>query len=787
MPVHVPDRGILRTALILALLHVVLALFLVCPTVPPGDSGELIAVAVTRGVAHAPGYPLYTLMAHIAARLPFGGEPALGVNLLSAVLQGLAVGVVLVTIFRLTGSRIAALAGGLALSLSRVFLHYSLVAEVFPLNNLLAAILLDAAVVFMDDPANIRRPGRRLAVAAFAAAGVVTHHTTLVIVAAPVAALLGWRVFFPRRIGGFGATALRRRAVPAGLAGVAAGLLPLLYLPLAARGDPLLNWDDPRDAAGIARILTRADYGSFDLVSRELVEEEVLARGEAVRAGLFGHGLRHVAEIPRNFPSLAPVLMAAGLLALRRRPAAAVLLGGSVLLLALFYARVNAPLRPLYMGVVDRFRMLPDILLAILAGLGAGEALGRIARRIRSPGPRRALVAAILAAVALPPLALNVPAVDQSGNTFCRELGRNVLAALEPDALLFQRGDLMHNALAYVTLCLGERPDVVIVDMEKLTYAWHLPALRRAEPRLRLPEDMVRYDGATERWNSLAWVRLNLPGRPVSFFRPKETSFQAEFTAVPRGLVERIFRRGTEPGFSEELEVAERLAASMELGAARRIADPRSFESAEAQVYGWFFARLAFLREVADLRASGGRAASPPPSSREALDAARTFAPDPPERAAILTDYAWRLALVVDASAPEPRSVPRAAADHVYRRAAGLYEEAIRTSETACDAMVNLHYLRLQVPALHDPARAAELIERAVAVRPWNLQILKIYAERALAAGDPAAIRLLGAAASRALAVHEERARRATPDGRRALEPQIAELRRLSAEVGARR
>ena len=34
-----------------------------CPSVPGGDSGELIQVAVELGVVHPPGYPTWTMMA----------------------------------------------------------------------------------------------------------------------------------------------------------------------------------------------------------------------------------------------------------------------------------------------------------------------------------------------------------------------------------------------------------------------------------------------------------------------------------------------------------------------------------------------------------------------------------------------------------------------------------------------------------------------------------------------------------------------------------------------------
>jgi len=48
-----------------------------------GDSAEFVTVATTLGIAHPPGYPLYTLLGALVVRLPFG-TPFLRMSLLSA-------------------------------------------------------------------------------------------------------------------------------------------------------------------------------------------------------------------------------------------------------------------------------------------------------------------------------------------------------------------------------------------------------------------------------------------------------------------------------------------------------------------------------------------------------------------------------------------------------------------------------------------------------------------------------------------------------------------------------
>ena len=63
---------------------VAFALYLVTcsPTINFTDSGELVTVAWTGGIAHPPGYPLYTLIGTAALQLPFG-EPAWRMNVVS--------------------------------------------------------------------------------------------------------------------------------------------------------------------------------------------------------------------------------------------------------------------------------------------------------------------------------------------------------------------------------------------------------------------------------------------------------------------------------------------------------------------------------------------------------------------------------------------------------------------------------------------------------------------------------------------------------------------------------
>src|SRR6202045_5456442 len=80
-----------------------------------GDTPELITAAVTLGVPHPPGYPLFTMLGHLFSLLPFGPVP-FRVNLLAVTCDALTVAVIFFTALRLSRSRPAAAIAALILA-----------------------------------------------------------------------------------------------------------------------------------------------------------------------------------------------------------------------------------------------------------------------------------------------------------------------------------------------------------------------------------------------------------------------------------------------------------------------------------------------------------------------------------------------------------------------------------------------------------------------------------------------------------------------------------------------
>ncbi|RHY28945.1 hypothetical protein DYB32_005577 [Aphanomyces invadans] len=124
------------------------------PSVPGGDSGELIAEACKAkgGVAHPPGYPLYLLLLQAAFKLEVldGLTPAYIANVENALFAAVAAASITHFVYLYTNkaNAFAAIASGLMFAFAPLTWEYAAGAEVFALNNMLLAVLFVLCAVF---------------------------------------------------------------------------------------------------------------------------------------------------------------------------------------------------------------------------------------------------------------------------------------------------------------------------------------------------------------------------------------------------------------------------------------------------------------------------------------------------------------------------------------------------------------------------------------------------------------------------------------------------------------
>jgi Protein of unknown function (DUF2723) len=474
-----------------------------------GDTPELITAAATLGVAHPPGYPLFTMLGHLFSVMPFGPTP-FRVNLLAVTCDALTVGVVFLTALRLTQSRLAAATAALILAVVPNFWTWSLAAEVFPLNNLLASVLIYLLVKWHEEPQR-----RSVLIAAFFVAGLslTNHHTIILLV--PAFCFVLWK---QRTV-----LLARPDLLAVGIAVFCIGLLPYGYVLWASAYHPAWNWGNVSSFRDLVTLIARKSYGSHRLVS--------------ITGYMGGSPFARILALCISFGLLAGTLIVLGAVRAYRRQRwyfwfslIAFICTGPFFA---WISNLNLASAPSALFVLQRFFLLPLVVLAPLIALGVMWIAELIERT--SPAPTRivSLVSGVLLIVLVVNVVTNYRRIDQSGNRIARLYGEDIFHTLEPHAILLATGDAVAGTLTYLSIVEKKRPDVALILSPLLPADWYLGQLRERYPDLAVPFD--HYDG--ERQNLRVFIEAN-PARQVAVILPiPDKSLDRSYWSYQHGLV----------------------------------------------------------------------------------------------------------------------------------------------------------------------------------------------------------------------------------------------------------
>ncbi len=450
----------LGPALAVGLATFVAARLAMLPGVAFWDTAELQTVGPVLGTAHPTGFPTYVLLGWLASVVlqPFG-EPALRMNLLSALCLAIGAGLTVDLVRALTGSGILGVMAGLGLGLTPVAWAIGTHAETHALHLTLVALLLWLLVAWearVRGRHDARREvadtdrGDRYLVAAAVVFGLAVGNHSLTLLLAPAIGLYLLAV---------DPLVWRRGRLVLGCAAALVVTVVLVYLELPLRAGPLRA----------ALVYGRPDtWDGFWYVTL----------GEQFRNSLvdpFGELPRKLGDLVdrtvTEFGPLAPLIPIGLVATMLRRPRYA-LLSGTALALTCFFAAsyVNADIARYYLGPT----LIAWTWLAILACAAFELLAARLARAGPWPaatgsaaGRAGAWPAVLIAIAVLAPTLLAVPArfaaVDESGDRSAAAWIDHVLAVMEPDAVIVSWWSYS-TPLWYAQRVEGRRPDLAIVD-----------------------------------------------------------------------------------------------------------------------------------------------------------------------------------------------------------------------------------------------------------------------------------------------------------------------------------
>lgn len=407
------------------------------------DGGELLAAAVSNGVPHPPGYPLYILLLQGWLAILGAAAPASDVawrgNLLSALLGAVSVFVAVLAAWGvLPESPRRPLWAGLAgvlWGLSPLLWSQSILTEVYALHALIVVLL---------GWITLRRAERQPWLLALPVALGVAHHLTLLLL---VPAVLYW-------VWHAGGRALLARATGWIVLGLLLGALMYARIPLVARHAPPVNWGYADTWQGLWWLVSGAAYRSYLFaappasIARQVGNWAYTVAAQYTLVGL-GLALWGLAIWDERQPAL--------------RTFSLLWLVPVSIYTVSYYTRDSL------------IYLLPvGWLMALWLAAGCDDLSARLAQRTRHAASISAACAVVLAGGVL---IWQWPAVALRGDDEARAFVRGAAAVLEAESILVSRSDAETFALWYGTWGSGEiersAPGVIPVNDWLYQFDWY--------------------------------------------------------------------------------------------------------------------------------------------------------------------------------------------------------------------------------------------------------------------------------------------------------------------------
>jgi hypothetical protein len=526
----------------------------ICPTVSFIDAGELATVGTLLGIAHPTGYPLFSLITHLATWLPLGAEAIVKLNVFTALTVAAANGLFftfLLALYRFepvlrgrkgsdaeqptTGVLIAAFVAALCFGFSATVWSQSVAIEVYGLHLFLILLTLTLFMQGVQEVSDLGIISRKLIAASFVLGLSFSNHLTTLL-------LLPALVFLYIHRYGLTRSSLRQALALAPF--FVLGLTPYLYLPLRAASHPPLEWGAPVTLEKLIWHVSGKQYRSWMFTGFESAEKQ------------FNYFVAHFSS---EFHWLIVAVIALGVFGaarLRRTTFWFTLIAFAGCLL---YS-INYDIHD-----IDSYFLLAYVAAGIFAFVGLITIMDFAAHRWRTRGVM--LAGVFLLVLPSGQVAQNWREASEHDNFMTEDYVHNVFDNTDQHAVIISyQWDYFVAPSEYFQVVRGERPDLVIIDKELLRRSWYFRQLNDRFPWLMdrcrgsvdafltelykfehdLPYNPQAIEGAYVRMIN-EMIDQSMRDRPVYLGPEIEPEFGSGLRRIPEGLLYRLSAADTLP------------------------------------------------------------------------------------------------------------------------------------------------------------------------------------------------------------------------------------------------
>lgn len=454
---------------------------------PYRDAGEMAALLGTLGVAHPPGYPLYTLLGRCVLWIPLGNI-VYRANFFSALCAAGAL-TVLFLVFRSWTGKWPAFFAVVFFAFSNPFWELANVSEMYALGVLWFALLLYATFVLKNTTL----------FAFLMALGLGVRMDMLLLV--PLFILwIAW-----------GKSA---QGVTLPILFFALGATIFFYLMIRSRTNPLIDWGNPDTLLAVFNSATRKSYsGTLDLLSLSY------EKGANFPINLQLYGAHSVI----SFGWWGVMLALVGLWGAFKQSRSLGFFLSAILLVTgpLFLFLANMPPNPHALAIVEASYLIPDVMVAAFIGFGVSLLLQTKLRLLAT--------ASVVILLGLNSAAGYVRASKRE-NFYVRDYVENVLRSVPPHAVAVFQKDVQLFSLWEAQLLEGRRRDMSLVSKGLSGSPWYWEMQRRWKTA-QGPEVSLKEQGG--------WARLKTESglRPLVMGYDVEWNDSSGLRMNPQGLV----------------------------------------------------------------------------------------------------------------------------------------------------------------------------------------------------------------------------------------------------------